>query len=48
MQDKCAIKRCRNNSDIIYLGVPLCNKCWDKLCEKSSKDMKRILGIKHE
>lgn len=29
---KCATPRCRNESEIEYLGKPLCGACWDKHC----------------
>lgn len=36
--DKCATKRCRNDSELFYLGKPLCDNCWVKQCEESDKN----------
>ena len=42
----CAIKHCRDKSAIIYFNVPLCDKHWDDLCEKSTQEMKKLLGVR--
>ena len=42
----CCIDKCKNNVGIFYYGKPLCDKHWSKLCEKSTKDMKKELNIK--
>jgi len=28
MADQCGMKRCRNLSELIWLGVPTCGRCW--------------------
>lgn len=30
--DICEVKRCRHESDVVYLGVLLCDKCHEKRC----------------
>lgn len=34
---KCSKKRCRNESSLIYLGNPLCDKHWEEHCDKEDK-----------
>lgn len=51
MKDKrnfCQWPRCNNESDIIYYGLGLCDKCWDKFCEMDMVAAKKKLGINEE
>lgn len=45
-RSRCTIKQCRNESDIFYYDVPLCDVHWSKLCKLPVEDMKKKLGIK--
>jgi len=44
-QNKCSIKGCKNQSDIIYYGKPVCSKCFDKHCDNKI-NLKVKLNIK--
>jgi len=43
MDDQCDFPRCRNLSDIGYIGRWVCIKHWVELCETDSKTEKRML-----
>lgn len=43
MIDKCNFPRCRNLSDLRYIGHEICNIHWEQLCESDSKTEKRLL-----
>lgn len=45
--EKCAIKGCKSKqSDIEYLGKPVCEKCWAKFSEKPVNVLRAALGLK--
>jgi hypothetical protein len=44
-EDKCQIPRCRNESDLVYLGKGVCWKCWHKYIDLDDDSLKRILGF---
>lgn len=41
--DKCEFPRCRNLSDLGYIGHDICSIHWNQLCESDSKTEKRLL-----
>lgn len=43
MTTKCQFPRCKNEHAIIYLGHPLCEEHWHKLCD-GSVDINKIFG----
>jgi hypothetical protein len=47
-EDRCCYKGCKDELKIFYYGKGLCDKHWQKLCEKSTADMKKILEIKEK
>ena len=47
-EDRCCYKGCKDELKIFYYGKGLCDKHWQKLCEKSTTDMKKILEIKEK
>lgn len=34
MVEKCSTKFCRNEVDLVYLGKPLCQICYERICEE--------------
>jgi hypothetical protein len=34
---KCDTKRCRNEMDLIVVGIKYCNTCWGKKCKRDEK-----------
>ena len=32
LRDRCCWRKCRTESDIIYLGIGLCNDHWERAC----------------
>ncbi len=49
MKEKCATKNCRGEVDIIYLGRPLCDRCFSKTCdEQDMKSMKEERKMKNK
>jgi len=34
MSEKCSTKYCRGKVALTYLGTPLCDDCWEKICEE--------------
>lgn len=34
MGEKCSTKFCRKKVELVYLGKPLCQKCYEKICEE--------------
>jgi len=43
MCDHCDFPRCKNLSDLGYIGHWVCNKHWVELCEADDKAAKRLL-----
>ena len=44
--DRCAVPRCKNESAIIYLGKPVCDRCWVKGCrDVRSTSLREKLGL---
>lgn len=43
MNDQCDFPRCKNFSDLGYIGRNICNMHWEQLCEAESKTEKRLL-----
>ena len=44
--DRCAVPRCKNESVIIYLGKPVCERCWVKGCQDvRSSVLRKKLGL---
>jgi len=39
MSDKCSTKHCRGEVDVIYLGKPLCQSCYEKRCDEEDKEI---------
>jgi hypothetical protein len=39
--DKCSTRYCRGQIHVIHLGDPLCDKCWEELCEKDHEAHKK-------
>jgi hypothetical protein len=37
-EDKCAVKRCRGNPAMFYLGHHICDGCWNEFCEKTEEE----------
>ena len=33
MDEKCSTKFCRGKVDVVYLGKPLCQQCYERICE---------------
>lgn len=46
--DKCALRGCKGKVEVTYYGKGLCDKHWAKMCEKTTDEMKVILGVKEE
>lgn len=36
--DKCSTKGCKGEVEILLLGKPLCEKCWEKHCKSGFDD----------
>jgi len=47
-RDFCQYRKCKEKSNLCYLGKGLCDKHWEKLCELDIKEMHRKLGIEDE
>ena len=43
--DHCAVKKCKQPLEIIYLGKPVCGKHWDQL-SGDRKKLRAALGLK--
>ena len=43
MMDQCDFPRCRNLSDLRYIGCEICIIHWNQLCGADSKTEKRLL-----
>ena len=41
MSDKCVTKHCRGEIALIYLGKPLCQDCYEKVCDEEEHHLKR-------
>ena len=41
-KDNCATKYCRGKVALTYLGVPLCQECYEKKCDDEEALMKAI------
>jgi len=39
--DRCATPRCKGEPTVTHLGKPLCQKCWDRVCQAES-DMEAV------
>ncbi len=39
--DRCATPRCKGEPVVTHLGKPLCQKCWDRVCQAES-DMEAV------
>lgn len=37
MPEKCATKFCRGEIALTYLGKPLCQKCYERICDEEEK-----------
>jgi len=37
MPEKCSTKYCRGEIALTYLGKPLCQECYDKICDEEEK-----------
>lgn len=46
--DKCCFGKCRSPSSLYYFGKPLCDKCWNKLCELPTNEMKDLLKVRYK
>ena len=36
--NRCATPRCKGEPALTHLGKPLCQKCWDRLCEADNRE----------
>lgn len=45
--DHCAVKGCKSEIDLIYLGKPICGKHWDKLANDRVK-LRLALGLRED
>lgn len=45
---KCQWRKCGEPSEIVYLGLGLCEKHWVKVCDMSTEEAHKKLGIKDE
>lgn len=48
-EDRCSTKRCRGKPTVEFMGKPLCDRCWGKLCDKQTKEDIRLykkMGLK--
>ncbi len=43
MTDQCNFPRCRNLSDLRYIGHEICSMHWEQLCGADSRTEKRLL-----
>lgn len=43
MNNQCDFPKCRNLTELVYIGRNVCNKHWGQLCEADSKTEKRLL-----
>lgn len=41
--EKCEFPRCKNPTDLRYMGRDICNDHWVKVCEGDSKTENRLL-----
>jgi len=41
--DQCAWKRCKQNSDLFYIGIPLCDEHWEYICIKNLRTFKQVI-----
>lgn len=47
-EDGCCFKNCKGKVEIEYYGKFLCDKHWNKLCDKTVAEMKEALDIKEK
>ncbi len=40
---QCDFPKCKNLTELVYIGRNVCNKHWEQLCEVDSKTEKRLL-----
>jgi len=45
MTDRCSIRRCRQDGDVLYLGRWICSKHWEKYADSKEKLVK-FLDVK--
>lgn len=45
-REKCATKFCRGEVALIYLRKPLCQECYEKICDEEDKKVDRENGEK--
>lgn len=38
-KEKCATKFCRGEIALIYLGKPLCQECYERICDEEDKEI---------
>ena len=43
-EDKCSTKYCRGEVALTYLGKPLCQECYEKLCDEELKKEQEFLN----
>jgi len=46
ISNTCSIKKCKDKTEISYMGKPLCNKHWNILSTKTPEEIKNILSVK--
>ncbi len=42
MSDTCAFRKCRADTDLTYLGKPICGRHWGQWCERTDELRKRL------
>ena len=47
-ENTCSYSKCKDKVEITYCGKPLCDKHWNKLCDKTPDEVKEILGVKKQ
>lgn len=46
--EKCVAPHCRNEGDIYYYKIPLCDKHWNEYSELPTDKLKKKLNIRNE
>lgn len=42
---KCDVRYCRNLSSLVYLGHPICDRCWTRWAD-NTVELRRRLGLR--
>ncbi len=43
LEDRCCIKRCRNESDMIYFSIGICQRHWTRACKVRKTETRKVV-----